>query len=79
MAVGHGRLDGAPDWVVADLDPAIARAVRETRAARMVPALRLPTRCAASPPDGPPYDGWGRPARRGARPSLLVGCRVTLY
>ena len=25
-----GSLDGAPDWVVADLDPAIARAVRET-------------------------------------------------
>ena len=25
-----GRLSGAPDWVVADLDPAIARAVRET-------------------------------------------------
>ncbi len=25
-----GRLGGAPEWVVADLDPAIARAVRET-------------------------------------------------
>lgn len=25
-----GRLGGSPDWVVADLDPAIARAVRET-------------------------------------------------